>query len=98
MTTGGMRASGERVPMEGWPPIECLVVRLSFNRLVLVTEHRFHAWSEPLWMFTELVRGGGDRSSRQVRGRRALHDLGSPCLPGLWGAVEPTERRPPVLS
>ena len=46
MTTGGMRASGERVPMEGWQPIKSLLVRLSFNLLVLVAEHRFHARSE----------------------------------------------------
>lgn len=46
MTTGGMRASGERVPMEGWQPVESLLVRLSFNLLVLVAEHRFHARSE----------------------------------------------------
>lgn len=46
MTTGEMRASGDRVPTEGWRPVESLLVRLSFNLLVLVAEHRFHAPSE----------------------------------------------------
>jgi len=35
-----MRASGERVAMEGWQSIEFLLVRLSFNLLVLVAEQR----------------------------------------------------------
>lgn len=46
MTTGEMRASGDRVPTEGWRPVESLLVRLSFNLLVLVAEHRFRARSE----------------------------------------------------